>query len=72
MGAGNVNQSTDLCWKDLNQDCLGVIARLNVRLCALRPSKLTLPGSTLTGDSRATLQPSAGMISSLPMRGDLE
>jgi hypothetical protein len=71
MGAGNVNQSTDLCWKDLNEVCLGVITRMNVWLCAL-PSKLTFPDLTLAGGLRATFQPAWSMISSLPLCLDQE
>jgi hypothetical protein len=51
--------------------CLGVIARLNLRLCALL-TKLTLPDLTPAGGLTATFQLAWSMIASLPMRLDLE
>jgi hypothetical protein len=66
-----MKQSTDLCWKDLNEGCLGVIARLNASLCALA-SKLTLPDFTQTWGLRASFQLAWSMVASLPMRLDLE
>lgn len=71
MDVGNVNEFTDVCWKDLNEGCLGVIARLNLRLCALL-TKLTLPDLTPAGGLTAIFQPAWSMIASLPMRLDLE